>query len=72
MYEKGEDFINFYVFLEFLEFIDKDRVLDIKIILIGMRKMKDLGIKNVIIEMDLVYRGIDYKKFKVEVINDFL
>ena len=72
LHEKGEDFTNLYAFSEFLESIDKDRVPDTKTVPIGLRKMKDLGIKNAIIEMDLVYRGIDYKKFKVEAINDLL
>lgn len=72
LHEKGEDFTNLYAFSEFLESIDKDRVPDTKTIPIGMKKMKELGIKNAIIEMDLVYRGIDYKKFKVEAINDLL
>ena len=70
--EKGEDFTNLYAFTEFLESISKDRVPDTKTIPIGLRKMKELGIKNAIIEMDLVYRGIDYKKFKVAAINKLL
>ena len=45
---------------------------DTKTVPVGLRKMKDLGVKNAIIEMDLVYRGVDYKKFKVEAINDLL
>ena len=72
LHEKGEDFTNLYAFTEFLESIDKDRMPDTKTVPIGLRKMKDLGIKNAIIEMDLVYRGIDYKKFKVKAINDLL
>ena len=70
--DKGEDFTNLYAFTEFLESIGKDRVPDTETIPIGLKKMKDLGIKNAIIEMDLVYRGIDYKKFKVEKINQLL
>ena len=72
LHEKGEDFTNLYAFSEFLESIDKDRVPDTKTVPVGLRKMKDLGVKNAIIEMDLVYRGVDYKKFKVEAINDLL
>ena len=72
LHEKGEDFTNLYAFTEFLESIDKDRVPDTKTIPIGLRKMKDLGIKNVIIEADLVWAGIDYKKFKVAAINQLL
>ena len=70
--EKGEDFTNLYAFTEFLESVGKDRIPDSKTIPVGLRKMKELGIKNVIIEMDLVYQGIDYKKFKVETINKVL
>ncbi|KAJ7385893.1 hypothetical protein OS493_013929 [Desmophyllum pertusum] len=70
--ERGEDFTNLFAFTEFLESIDKDGIPDAKTIPIGLLKMKEFGIKNVIIEMDLVYRGIDYKKFKVEAINDLL
>ena len=67
--EKGEDFTNLYAFSEFLESVDKDRVPDTKTVPVGLRKMKELGIKNAIIEADLVWAGIDYKKFKVEAIN---
>ena len=70
--EKGEDFTNLYAFSEFLESVDKNRVPDTETIPIGLRKMKDLGIKNAIIEADLVWAGIDYKKFKVEAINKLL
>ena len=72
LHEKGEDFTNLYAFTEFLESVDKDRVPDTKTIPIGLRKMKDLGIKNVIIEADLVWAGIDYTKFKVAAINRLL
>lgn len=68
--ERGEDFSKLYAFSEFIESIDKNRVPDTKTIPIGLRKMKELGLRNVIIEADLVYRGIDYKKFKVKNICD--
>ena len=70
--QKGEDFTNLYAFTEFLESLDKDRVPDTKTIPVGLRKMKDLGIKNAIIELDLVWSGIDYSKFKVKDINKLL
>ncbi|KAJ7381110.1 hypothetical protein OS493_004708 [Desmophyllum pertusum] len=70
--EKGEDFTNIYAFTEFLEKIDKDKVPDVKTIPIGLEKMKELGINNVVMEMDLVYQAIDYKKFKVGAINRLL
>ena len=66
LHEKGEDFSKLWAFSEFLESIGKDKVPDTKTIPIGMRKMKDHGIQNAIIEADLVYRGIDYKKFTVK------
>ena len=70
--EKGEDFTNLYAFTELLESVDKSGVPDTKTIPVGLLKMKELGIRNAIIEMDLVYNAIDYKKFKVEAINDLL
>jgi Ca2+-binding EF-hand superfamily protein len=63
--EAGEDFSNLYAFSEFIESIDKDRVPDIETNPVGLDKMKQLGIRHAIIEFDLVYKGIDYKKFKV-------
>ena len=67
--EKGEDFTNLYAFSEFLESVNKDRVPDTNTIPIGLRKCKELGIKNVIIEADLFWAGIDFSKFKVADIN---
>ena len=69
---KGEDFTNLYAFSEFLESVDKDRVPDTKTVPIGLLKMKQLGIKNAIIEADLVWSGIDYTKFKTKAINELL
>ncbi|XP_073244954.1 uncharacterized protein [Porites lutea] len=69
LHEKGEDFTNLYAFSEFLESVNKDRVPDTNTIPIGLRKCKELGIKNVIIEADLVWAGIDFSKFKVADIN---
>ena len=70
--EKGEDFTYLYAFSELLESVDKNGVPDIKTLPVGLRKMRDLGIKNAIIELDLGWAGIDYKKFKVEAINQLL
>ena len=39
---------------------------------IGLLKSKKLGIKNVIIEMDLTYYAIDYKIFNANVMCDLL
>eukprot|EP00794_Sanderia_malayensis_P011795 gene11795-13015_t len=63
--EKGEDMSLMYAFTEFLEKV-VNRVPDTEVIPIGLLKMKELGIKNVIIEMDLVYNGIDYTKFNAK------
>ena len=70
--EKGEDFTNLYAFAELLESVDKDGVPDTKTLPVGFRKMKELDIKNAIIELDLAWTGINYKKFKVEDINRLL
>ena len=70
LHDKGEDFTNLYAFSEFLESVGKDRVPDTKTVPVGLRKCKDLGIKNVIIEADLVWAGIDFTKFKVKAINE--
>ena len=72
LHEKGEDFTNLYAFSEFLESVDKDRVPDTKTVPVGLRKMKELGIKNAIIEADLVWSGIDYSKFKTKAMNQLL
>ena len=69
LHDKGEDFTNLWAFSEFLESVGKDKVPDTETIPIGMLKCKELGIKNVIIEADLVWAGIDYKKFKVRDMN---
>ena len=54
--EKGEDMSLMYAFTEFLEKVHNDDVEKYKEeIPIGMLKCKELGIKNIIIEADLVY-----------------
>lgn len=63
LHEQGEDFTHLWAFTEFIEKID-NRIPDTDKIPVGMLKMKELGIKNAIIEADLVYNGIDYKAFK--------
>ena len=72
LHEKGEDFTNLYAFSEFLESVDKDGIPDTKTVPVGLRKMKELGIKNAIIEADLVWSGIDYSKFKTKAMNQLL
>jgi len=68
--EKGEDFTNLYAFSEFVESVDpKTKIPVTKTVPVGLRKMNELGLKNAIIEADLAWEGIDYKKFKVKTIN---
>ena len=72
LHETGEDFSNLYAFSELIESIDKERVPESEKLPIGLAKMKQLGIRHAIIEFDLVYKGIDYKKFKVRQICKLL
>ena len=65
LHEKGEDFTHLWAFSEFLEKIN-NKIPDTDKIPIGMVKMKELGIKNAIIEADLVYNGIDYSVFTMK------
>ncbi|CAB4021327.1 PREDICTED: uncharacterized protein LOC107355583 isoform X2, partial [Paramuricea clavata] len=65
--EKGEDFSRFYAFTEFIESIDsRTKIPDTDTIPVGLMKMKELGIRNPIIEADLFYPSIDYKIFNVK------
>ena len=70
--EQGEDFSTFYAFTELIESVDKDKVPDTETIPIGLKKMKEFGIINALIEMDVVYSGINYEKFKTDAINKLL
>jgi len=65
LHEKGEDFTYLWAFSEFIEKIN-NRIPDESKVPIGMLKMKELGIKNAIIEADLVYNGIDYTVFNMK------
>jgi hypothetical protein len=65
--EKREDFRKFYAFTEFIESIDSQtKIPDTDTIPVGLMKMKELGIRNPIIEADLFYPNIDYKIFNVK------
>ena len=65
--EKGEDFSNFFAFTEFVESIDSlTKVPDTETIPVGLKKMKEFGIRNPIIEADLFFPSIDYKIFNVK------
>lgn len=63
--EKGKDFTNLYAFAELLESVDKDGVPDTKTLPVGFRKMKELGIKNAIIELDLTWTITRSSKSKI-------
>ena len=64
---KGEDMSYMYAFTEFLEKVRNDDVEKYKQeIPVGMIKCKQLEIKNIVIEADLVYKAIDYKKFNAK------
>lgn len=71
--EKGEDFRKFYAFTELIHFTDKQsRIPDTETIPVGLMKMKELGIRNPIIEVDLFDPGINYEIFNVKRITKFL
>merc|ERR1712048_308197 len=61
----GEDMSNKWAFTELFDKTDADKV-PINEIPIGLKKCKEFGLKNVIIEMDLMYFAVDYSKFPVE------
>ena len=70
---RGEDFSKFHAFTELVHSTDKEsRIPDTETIPVGLMKMKELGIKNPIIEIDLFDPGIDYGIFNVERITKFL
>ena len=65
--EKGEDISKFYAFTEFIESTDsRTKNPDTDTIPVGLMKMKELGIRNPIIEADLFYPSIDYKIFNAK------
>ena len=70
--EEGEDFDKLYAFTELVEPGYKNRVPDVVAIPVGLKKMKEFGIKHPIIEVDFVYSGIDYEKFTPDDIDKLL
>ena len=70
--EEGEDFDKLYAFTELVEPGYKNRVPDVEAIPVGLKKMKEFGIKHPIIEVDFIYSGIDYEKFTPDDINKLL
>ena len=67
---QGEDMGPYYAFTELIEsIVDKVPNDDLPI---GLIKMKELGIHNMIMEMDLVYYGINYEKFNAKNLCDLM
>ena len=65
--ERGEDFSTLYAFTEITESINKDGVLDVESIPVGLEKMKTFGLRNPIIEIDLADKKVDWDgRFKIE------
>ena len=61
----------------FAEFFDFDAVAEDKVPItdklpIGLEKCKRYGLRNVIMELDLAYHGIDYKKFGFKQIKELI
>ena len=63
--ERGEDMSTLYSFVEVTEGVKKGEV-DTKTIPVGLRKMKQHGLRNPIIEVDLADKSIDWNKFTVQ------
>jgi len=64
LHDKGEDMTYKYAFTEFSDnAVNEIPSPDIPI---GLQKCKELGIKNIIMEADLVYYAYDYSKFTHE------
>jgi len=70
--EKGEDTKGMVAFAEFIDSIGKDRMPKTEVLPVGLAKCKKYGIRNVILEMDLTYHGIDYRKFKLRQIKNLM
>ena len=65
--ERGEDFSTLYAFSEITDSINKDGVLHKKPIPVGLEKMKTFGLRNPIIEIDLVDPRVDWNgKFTID------
>ena len=62
---------NKWAFTEMFDSID-DKGFPIDELPIGLQKCKEFGIKNVIMEIDLMYYSVDYTKFTVEKICEML
>ena len=71
LHDRGEDMTNKYAFAELAD-KSKDGIPQEFPIPIGLTKSKELGIRNVIIEMDLAYFDYDYGKWTEEQIWDLM
>lgn len=69
--EAGEDMSYMFAFTELIGVIDENKIPQ-NDIPIGLIKSKNLGIKNVIMEVDLQYHGIDYTVFNARKICNLL
>merc|ERR1711962_445501 len=69
--KRGEDMSMKWAFTEMFDSID-DKGYPIDELPIGLQKCKEFGIKNVIMEIDLMYYSVDYTKFNVEKICEML
>ena len=63
--ERGEDMSTLYSFVEVTEGVKKGKV-DTKTIPVGLAKMKQHGLRNPIIEVDLADKSINWDKFSVQ------
>ena len=70
--DSGEDMSNKYAFSEVFDNIGPDKIPITDEIPIGLKKCKEFGIRNVVMELDLYYFDIDYLKFNVEKICELL
>ena len=70
--QRGEDTTGMVAFSEFIEAIGKDRVPITDVLPVGLEKCRKYGIRNVVLEMDLNYHGIDYQKFTLKHIKDLM
>ncbi|XP_078352217.1 uncharacterized protein LOC144636888, partial [Oculina patagonica] len=62
---KGEDVSNLFAFTEVIE-QNKDGIPDTRILPVGLRKMKEYGLVNPIIEIELAHDSINWDVFTVQ------
>ena len=65
--ERGEDFSTLYAFTEITEKINEHRQLEKHPIPVGLKKAKEFGLRNPIIEIDLADKKVDWNgKFTID------